>query len=556
MRVRALSLFVSALWLTLPGSSRAAETTLVLDGEVPRDDGRYFTVPFEVPQGTLELEIRHSDDSDDDILDWGLLSPDGFRGWGGGNEEDVLLGEDYASRSYTPGPLPPGTWHVLVGKAQIESSPASYSLEVVLRDEVTGQSQERGAYAPATLRDEARWYAGDLHVHSVQSGDARPELTEIGTFARDRGLDFVVISDHNVHTALDFFASAQEDHPELLFVPGVEFTTYAGHANGIGATSWVDFRVGDTTTIEQAAEAFHAQGALFALNHPVLDLGGLCIGCVWEHDLDPGEIDAVELTNGGGLEPFGSTFIDEGMAYWDALCEQGHHVAPIGGSDDHKAGVELTMFQSPIGDGTTMVFAESLTPTAIVEGIRQGRTVVKLQGPGDPMVDFDADGRQGDTVRGDTIELRATITGAQGHSARLVVDGVPGSPIPVDADPFAASWSVEAPASGQQRYRVEVLVDGSLRTVTSHLWVEYAEQPSETGDDTGTASGSDGSGAADTTGHSDPSSTTAGSGSGAEADDVDPGGCGCSRPDGGGGAQWCWILLTALACRRCLRRAS
>ncbi len=535
------------------GQANAAETTLVLDGDVP-EDGLYFTVPFEVPPGTLEIEIRHSDLSDDNILDWGLLSPDGFVGWGGGNEEDVLVGQTYASRSYAAGPIAAGQWQVLVGKARIDETPASFALEVTLRDKVTGTSQARSEYADATLSDQPGWFAGDMHVHSDESGDARPPLTEIGTFARERGLDFVVISDHNVHTALDFFEDAQAEHPELLFVPGVEFTTYAGHANGIGATSWVDFRVGDTTSIEAAAQAFHDQGALFAVNHPVLELGQLCIGCAWEHDLDPGLIHAVELTNGGGLQPFGWTFIDEAMAYWDDLCSQGFHVAPIGGSDDHKAGVDLNMFQSPIGDGTTMVWAESLSAQAIVEGIRQGRTVVKLQGPDDPMVDFDAAGRQGDTVRGESIELRAEITGASGQTARLVVDGEPQTPFAVEGDPFERTWDVDAPASGQQRYRVEVLVDGSLRTVTSHLWIEFAEQPDPTGTSTGDGAGAEGGGSS--SGPTTPEPTTAGvdsTGQAAQAD-ADSAGCGCSQR---APSPAPWILL-GLVCLPGLfrRRAS
>ncbi len=533
-----------------PGRSHAAETTLVLDGDVP-ERGLYFTVPFEIPAGTLEIEIRHSDLSDDNILDWGLLSPEGFVGWGGGNEEDVLIGETYASRSYAAGPIVAGEWHVLVGKARIDETPASFALEVTYRDEVTGTSQVRSEYAGATLSDQPGWFAGDMHVHSRESGDARPALDEIGTFAKDRGLDFVVISDHNVHTALDFFAEAQAQHPELLFMPGVEFTTYAGHANGVGATSWVDFRVGDTTSIEDAAASFHEQGALFAVNHPVLELGPLCIGCAWEHELDPSLIDAVELTNGGGLQPFGWTFIDEAMTYWDDLCAQGVHVAPIGGSDDHKAGVDLNAFQSPIGDGTTMVWAESLSAEAIVEGIRQGRTVVKLQGPADPMIDFDAAGREGDTVRGESIELRAEITGASGQTARLVVDGEPQAAFAVDADPFERTWDVDAPASGQQRYRVEVLVDGSLRTVTSHLWVEFAEQPDPAGTSTGTPQGSEGGDSSTGPTPPEPTTTSGGSTGSAAQSEGDSSGCGCSQRTP---SPTPWILLGVVCLPGLLRR--
>jgi hypothetical protein len=223
------------------------------------------------------------------------------------------------------------------------------------------------------LVDEPRWYAGDFHVHSRESGDARPDLDEIAAFARSRGLDFVVISDHNTHTGQDFFADAQARHPDLLLVPGVEFTTYAGHANGIGATIWVDHKLGQPgVTIEGAAQAYRDQGALLGINHPTLDLGPLCIGCVWEHALDPELVDAVEIAS-GGLEPFAGPFTGPAIAFWDDLCANGRHVAAIGGSDDHKAGVDLGPFNSPIGDATTMVFAERLDVPSIVQGVRSGR---------------------------------------------------------------------------------------------------------------------------------------------------------------------------------------
>jgi hypothetical protein len=59
----------------------AADTTLTLDGQVPDDGSDFAFVPFDVPQGTAEIQIDHDDLSDDNILDWGLQDPSGkFRG--------------------------------------------------------------------------------------------------------------------------------------------------------------------------------------------------------------------------------------------------------------------------------------------------------------------------------------------------------------------------------------------------------------------------------------------------------------------------------------------
>jgi hypothetical protein len=509
------------------GTASAGETVIPIMGDVPEGGGDHFRVPFDVPEGIVEVEVRHDDLSEANILDFGVEDPNGRRGWGGGNTEPAVVGASAASRSYAPGPIPAGTWNVLVGKAKIVDPPGQYALEIVLRTTPTLPRQtERQPYRPAAaLSEEARWYAGDVHVHSVESGDARPPLDEIGTFARERGLDFVVVSDHNVHTALDFFADVQPQHPQLLFVPGVEFTTYAGHANGIGATTFVDHAIdGDTVTIEGAVQAYLEQGAVFTINHPRLDLGDLCIGCVWEHDLDPSLIGAMEIAT-GGLEPFGAQWTEAAIEFWDELCAMGLHVVPVGGSDDHRAGVDLSPFQSPIGSATTMVRAQRLDAAAIVEGIRNGRTVVKLQGPDDPMIDLGAsEPIEGDTVRGVEITLEATITGAAGQQARLVVNGEPGALQGVSEDPQTLQWPITAPASGQDRYRVEVFVDGRRRVVTSHLWVEQGDPSggTSTGPDLPTTT----TGPAATTGTSTGEPASDGGTTSAGAGD-DGGGCGC-----------------------------
>ena len=78
----------------------AQEITITLEGEVPDDGLAHFRLPFEVPFGFLEIEVRHDDLSEANILDWGLLDQDGYRGWGGGTSEPIVIGEAAASRAY------------------------------------------------------------------------------------------------------------------------------------------------------------------------------------------------------------------------------------------------------------------------------------------------------------------------------------------------------------------------------------------------------------------------------------------------------------------------
>ena len=480
---------LSSSLLLVPASAAAGEQIVMLAGEVEAGPPDHVFVEFEVPAGTLELEVRHDDLSEANILDWGLYDPSGFRGWGGGNPDPAIVGVDAASRSYLPGPIAPGTWRVVIGKAKIEEAPATYQLEIVLRTAPTLAPQlERTAYAPvAPLSTQPRWYAGDFHVHSRESGDARPDLDEIATFARSRGLDFVEISDHNVLTQNDFIGAAQGGHPELLLIPGMEFTTYAGHANAIGATTWVDHKIGQPdVTIAGAVAGFRDQGALVSLNHPALDLGTFCIGCAWDHEIDATTIHGIEIAT-TGLDQAGALFDDQAIEIWDDLCDAGAHLAALGGSDDHRAGVDLGTFQSPIGDPTTMVYARELSVAGILEGIRNSRTVVKLQGPDDPMVVFEPQRAAiGDTVWSDTpVGYLVTVDHGEGYTLHVVRDGIADDGVGVVGDPFATSFEVTSPADRETRSRVELHDEAGRRVVTSHVWqracsAETCSEPPDT----------------------------------------------------------------------------
>ncbi|MFO0601927.1 MAG: CehA/McbA family metallohydrolase [Polyangiales bacterium] len=482
MRDATLRAALAASLVALPAAG-SAQTPIVLEATIPEGTPRYFAVPFDVPEGTREVEVRHDDLSDVNILDWGLADPQRFRGWGGGNREPAVVSVDAASRSYYPGPIPAGRWSLLIGQAKVALRPARYRVEVYLRATPTlAAMPARRPYADApALAAGPRWYAGDFHVHSRESGDASPTLDAVADYARSRGLDFVELSEHNTASQLELYADAQARHRDLLFLPGIEVTTYQGHANAIGATRWVDFRTSGSdhaVTIASVTAAVAAQGALFAVNHPTLDLGELCIGCAWEHREPPGSVAAVEVEN-GQYSVTGRFFYGPTVAFWEAYLARGEHVAPIGGSDDHSAGTDHGTFSSPIGGPTTMVWATELSAPAILAGVRAGRTVVKLQGPGDPMVDLRAgDAMVGDTVRARRVTLRATVTGGAGSSLTFLENGEPHEPVAVTGDPFTVTREVAAPYGDVDgRWRCELAVDGAPRVVTGHVWVAATHEP-------------------------------------------------------------------------------
>ncbi len=443
------------------------------EGDVTADGGDFHDVEFIVPAGTVEIQVTHTDGASDVILDWGVWSPEGFRGWGGGNTEDAIIGVDESSRSYLPGAITPGTWKVVIGKAQLANNMGHYAIDVVCRDNATLTPQSRAPYEPIVLSPEKRWYKGDFHVHSVQSGDAGATFAQIETLAKSRGLDFVNLSDHNTYSQHALIAALP--NPGILFLRGSEITTYSGHANSVGTHDYIEHRLGyNGRTVQGIVDDVVAEDAVIIVNHPVLDLGTQCIGCSWKHvdDTPWDKVSAMELITGNfdiGIQ----AFVPRVITLWDSLLDQGNHIAVVGGSDDHRAGEDTGPTASSIGSPTTLVLAESLSEAAIVKAVREGRTVVQLRGPDDPFVEMTI----GDAVIGDeisdiaTARVTAHVVGGDGTIAQLWRDGMKLEQKPVTGNDTRVEFTDE-PGEQLRRYRIELINDLNQRiVVTSHIYV-------------------------------------------------------------------------------------
>ena len=505
--------------------SAAVLSTVTINGDVTDDEGDYVIVPFEVVEGALEIEIARTVNDEENILDFGVWSPDGFRGWGGGLTDNAIIGVSESSRGYAIGPLTAGTWSLVIGKAKLEVVPAGYSLTVTMRDDATLPVRVRSDFEDTALSTGERWYAGDFHVHSSESGDAPATLAEIVGLASSRQLDFVVLSDHNTVSQHALAEAFQAQAPSVLLIRGNEVTTYGGHGNALGVAVAPDHRVGlDGRTRAAIIEEVNAGGGLFVVNHPTLALGPSCIGCGWdEPETTPwASVAAIEIHTGPYVTA--ELFSKSARALWDQVQNDGNRVVAIGGSDDHRAGINLSPTQSPIGSPTTLVRATELSESAILAGLAAGRAVVLHRGPGDARVDLVVEtdrgnvGGIGDEVVGGRVSISASVTGGAGSIAVLFRDGQDIETVSISSNAETATFEASVAPTGS-RFRVHLLEGVDLVTVTNHVYVEYAEPEPEP----------------------EP-----------EAD----GGCGCQTglKLKGGASGWNWFALVALgffvACRR------
>jgi hypothetical protein len=452
-------------------------STLHLEGDVAPAGGDYVVVPFAVPAGTVEFDVVRTVPTANAILDFGIWSPGGFRGWAGGLTDPATVGVADSSRGYLPGPIATGDWQLVIGKAKLNDASAHYSADITFRDAATLTPRTRAPFAPAVVESGARWYKGDLHVHDSESGDARASLDEIVALARARGLDFIVLSDHNTVSQQALSAALQATLPDLLLVRGIEVTTYGGHGGALGASAYVDHRIGlDGRGATQMVHDVNAQGGVFVVNHAVLDLGMACIGCAWKYDDAWSEVGAMEIQT-GNYRQWKSLFFGTTLTLWDKQLDRGLRIAAVGGSDDHRAGMDTGGAPSQIGTPTTLVWADELSEAAIVAAVRAGRTAVALRGPDDPLVELATTGatpqRIGDTATGAAVEVEAHVLGGSGLELSLVQDGAEKQHVTVDAADWRHRFTVAVPMAGS-RVRLQLADGVDPIVVTSHLWLAYA----------------------------------------------------------------------------------
>jgi predicted metal-dependent phosphoesterase TrpH len=211
---------------------------------------------------------------------------------------------------------------VLLGLHRVPPAGVAFELEIDLGPadpEPAAPAPPRPARPPRRelpATEGRAWLAGDLHTHTVHS-DGVVTVAALACLARERGLDFLAVTDHNT-TSHHAELPAAADLAGVLLVAGLELTTERGHANCLGSSRWVDFRRSADDWLVDA----EAAGGLLSINHP---LAGEMAWTVPRERLPP----LVEVWHSSwdrlGLGP---------LEWWK---EWGGGL-PVGGSDFHRFG--------------------------------------------------------------------------------------------------------------------------------------------------------------------------------------------------------------------------
>jgi hypothetical protein len=366
------------------------------------DGPRYVYVPFDVPRGAVRVRVAYdyAREGGANTLDLGVfdarsdgpgaeVSARGFRGWSGGRRSEFFITREEATPGYLPGELPAGRWRVVLGLYKVAPAGVDVKVRIVVETEdgkTAGRASAPRTAAGRPLRRTSsgrkvagttlRWYAGDLHMHTVHS-DGEWTVRGLAEAARAAGLDFIFVTDHNTSSHHAEVDEANADSRQTLVLRGEEVTTYGGHANawGLPAGAFVDFRVrpGDAAAMSRVAARAHSLGALISVNHP----RALCGGCDWSYGDASKEFDAFEVWNGGW-----DATDEAALKLWDGLLQRGLRLTAVASSDTHRE-------QNPVGRPTTHVAVEGLTQAALLDAIRRGRVYLTGE-PGGLSVDFEA----------------------------------------------------------------------------------------------------------------------------------------------------------------------
>ncbi len=312
-------------------------------------EGSYYAIGFEVPPEVERVTVSYAysrlapgagkNAGLINVVDLGLEDASGrFLGWSGSARKSVTVGEFESTNGYLATEIMPGSWRIIVGAYKIAPQGVEVDYEITF------------------TKKAARWFFGDLHMHSDAS-DGQHTLYELAAIARRKGLDFIAVSNHNNYAenlCLPHF-------PALTLIPAVEWTHYLGHMNFFGpkvpfANSFIANSPGQMLALIDDAKK---SGAIVSVNHPKCDF----CPYLWGDDTC---FDMIEVWNG----PMRRVNL-RAIEWWTSLLKSGRRLPVVGGSDFHR-----DFRYARMGNPVTAVYARSQSAAEILAAVAGGHSYI------------------------------------------------------------------------------------------------------------------------------------------------------------------------------------
>lgn len=335
--------------------------TIQLQRQIAKSDERnYLPVYFDVEDDVERIDIRYqyprySETAADGVtcrgdictVDLAVMAPsEEFVGSSGSNRNHIWISPLGSAQGFASLPITKGRWEIILGAYEVPDAGALVEYEVTL-----------------TLKHR-RLFKGDTHSHTLSS-DGTGTIAGNVEIARQQGLDFFFVTDHNNHAQ----NSTIGHYEGITVLPGTEWTHYNGHSTMLGLPRAFTLRYATTnldetkTLMQQARD----RGAFVSLAHPFCSW----VPWLWGFDVP---YDGLEVWNGVMQERN-----YKAIAFWHSLLVQGRHVPITGGSDYHRPELLLTL-----GTPTMCLYAPSRENTDLLAALRAGHGYITYQsnGPG------------------------------------------------------------------------------------------------------------------------------------------------------------------------------
>lgn len=398
----------------------------------PEDQARdpYFYVPFTVPAGTTRIDVTLAyPKAPDCIIDLGCFdcrataypSAEGFRGWSGGARDRFFIATDDATPGYVHGPIPAGQWNVVLGLYKVPLEGATVELTIAM-----DAGEREIAPQPARLepvRPGKGWYKGDLHCHTFHS-DAKGSPETLHAAAKQAGLDFLAIADHNTITQRRYFHPASS--PDLVFVRAMEVTTAIGHANVFGTDSWIDFRMTLPGHAHTLSDMVHKAGGLLSINHDKPDIP-------WDYAFPDADL----------MEVWQSTWLAWNwisLERYQKRLASGLRLSAIGGSDYHQPAELRPEGPLVLARPTTVLWLEELSEHAVLAAMKAGRGYV-TESPSGPHLSLSVNGQpMGSVLPAREAKAEIEIRGASGDELVLLDADGELSRFAIEGEDIVLTW--------------------------------------------------------------------------------------------------------------------
>jgi hypothetical protein len=363
-------------------------------------EGRYIPIPFVLEKNIERIDVRYSysryEKSQADgftmhressIIDLAIEAPGGeFIGASGSDRAHVWVSPLGSSAGFSKCEITPGTWHIIAGAYKVPEGGVTVEYEILL------------------TRKKRRLFRGDTHLHTHAS-DGAADIAGTINLARQQGLDFLIITDHN-NFKLDGEVPLCHD---ITVIHGTEWTHYRGHAGILGVqrpyrSPYYTESVDETVKLMQEARE---NGAMVVLNHPFCPL----VPWQWGFDLP---YDGIEVWNGVMSERN-----ERAIGWWHKRLCAGERLPATGGSDYHRAGLF-----GGLAMPCMFLYALSRSPEDIMDALRRGSGYISYLagGPGADMVcrSKDAEYSFGDLAPSGS-EVEITFFGLRGMDELKII---------------------------------------------------------------------------------------------------------------------------------------